>query len=209
MAQCGDRLVDKEKELNKKGGKGNRGRNNNNRVAAAPTLEEKLEKEKDWEKWIGELSKQAVVDSTSDELSEDCGDDNIGLVLGEDATILDIRDILGDHLAQVQELKFNETEKESVRWMQKASNVTSPRELGMFQKIHINAETKSVMCWCENCNRSGRCFWKDTFRAIQFGINPETEFQNMKDASLGWTNIIKHAIDVIKFYVREIEEEDK
>ncbi len=89
--------------------------------------------------------------------------------------------------------------------MMQAAEVRSPQELGLWQKIQINAIDKTVKCWCEKCNADARCFWVDTFHALQFGEFPNTKNQKMKDSTLGWSNMTKEAIEVIKFYLKEIK----
>ena len=98
-------------------------------------------------------------------------------------------------------MNFDEKEKETIKWLKKAIEIRLPREMGQFQRIKIDASTKTVVCNCEQCNKNGpRCFWVDTMKALQFGVTPDEKCQVCEDVNLGWDSMIKSAISNIKFY---------
>ena len=73
--------------------------------------------------------------------------------------------------------------------------------MGYFQRIHVDAVTKKVLCNCHKCNKDGpRCFWVDTIQCLQFGITPNMDEQACREAPLGWDKVIAEARSNIKFY---------
>ena len=102
---------------------------------------------------------------------------------------------------QTRGVEIDVKEKETKNWFKKACTVKLPKEMGNFQRIHVDASTKSVTCNCHKCNKDGpRCFWVDTIRCLQFGHTPDIDMQECRETALGWENIIKEARSNIRFY---------
>ena len=114
--------------------------------------------------------------------------------LGEEPTL----DEISGHLWEV--FGMNGKEKETVKMMKKMGRVSPPRQLGHYGKIKIDAVKRVVTCNCETCSFDARCFWIDTFEAMEFGIEPDPLHMQSGDATIGFQTMVSQAIEVIKKY---------
>ena len=73
-----------------------------------------------------------------------------------------------------------------------------PRQLGHWNIIHVSAEDFRAKCICEKCNCDGRCYWVDTFETIEFGLEPTTKKMPGKDPTVGYQNMVRQAVEMIK-----------
>ena len=145
------------------------------------SLEEKKKIQDEKDKW----KDQAYCDFIEEEDTID---------LGEEPSL----DEISGHLWELYGMDGKE--KETMKMMKKTGIVTPPRQLGHYIKIKIDAEKRVVTCNCETCNFDARCFWVDTFEAMEFGIEPDPLHMEAGDATVGFQTMVSQAIDVIKMY---------
>lgn len=181
----------------KKKGKGGKGRK-----TEPPSLKEKKAALDDKDKWGDNNDSSKRLDGEDDDnspmLNNDDSDDEEewGIDLGEEPDLETIVTHLGELFPNI-----NVEEVETMRMVASSEAVKVPRQLGHWRRICIDADLRKVTCNCHKCNTDGRCYWVDTFEAIEFGsVVPKDKYFKGGDVTIGFDNMVNQATEVMKLH---------
>ena len=77
------------------------------------------------------------------------------------------------------------------------TRIAEPRQLGDRITITVDAESKQIICDCEQCNRYGICTWVATMMVIQFDT-PVAADCKLPDEGFGWRAKVMRARKVMR-----------
>ena len=89
----------------------------------------------------------------------------------------DLEELL-DELDTMDQFRFDEDEKETLKLMRIDKRVAPPRQLGDWITINIDSSTQLVSCNCKRCNTYEKCGWVCVFEVLQFGVDPPSSCKN-------------------------------
>ena len=115
----------------------------------------------------------------------------------------DVEDLL-DELVSLKEFGFDENEHKTLKMMRNGKRLATPKQLGDWITIDINATKKSVTCNCKRCNSYRKCAWVSVLEVLQFNKIPPSNCKTVDDG-FGWNDHVRRAREALKNHPRCVD----